>query len=1031
MSAEQSGKPHSNNSSSGTMGPPSTEAKLKPKPSQPGTARLTSIAPRPSMDAPAVQKPVKSIAKSQRRQKNKVKREPSGAAAPTSTRIPSAAAKAAATSATGGMSKGSSSIPSVAIGGMSTAPPAGAALSAAAAVATAGNTEQGSFSFDTEDNLIQELLAGIPSTAWLPTDPLTSEGWFTDPRSSVITQDSVFSNSDFQFTNADSQVAAAEKTQPLTKGKQPRAPAAAAKGPHVPQAETYSSTVAAGAIGTSNEPLPGQPALRASASTLVANSTGGISGASSTQQASAITPDSRLIAALRSKKDSRPQNRSNGSHKKTNPLVGFAKKHGVGYPVGNQMMAYLSPALLSSSPPNAKQLRTNPYKYYSPPKPAHRAGAPTSVKGRNLMLGTSIPPSSSAKTASAAVRKPTAMARPAAAAAAADSSSKTVPKTSNTASKARASAKGVKWEIAQDKQLLRGVREQRWANGGIPRDPSKFSALDWDTIARGVASAGIERTTRQCRRRWAVMHAHLGSAIMDFVDSTLTPRSSAQSTPNRGKESAALSHIAGKVTNESASNISNPKLANLPMSSPPFIPAFARLRESDTSDHNSTAALSSPHLNSDQGHHIAVVQRSPKQITLDSVDMSQRWQSPAYCQLLADVVQAMSDPQSQAADVVRKYTTPAHQSKAVSDKDNISFSISLPEVSLSAVASVVMSESILATSETDLPTFHSVLPTSINGVTITEDVDTAHKFNIGNSNPSLGFSAAPDPAVAPMSLTTADLDIGVADPDWNMYNQFLQSLGSAQVDLGGDWANIFGDSSAGIGIAQGVSESTSHFANASVSSGLPVSTADFMGMTTAQHGGTGLSAAEFSESRVGVACSSGIDDDDATDDDFVLDDLEEEGDDEEDDDDDEIEVDADADAEDADDAEDDGDDDDDDNDGGESNVENKSAILSSTTKHHTAKSSIPAHAASDSNADSEIAWGLTLDQLGLGLGTSSVLDHVSASGLGLEAADVAMIGNHVSGSGGSTSNAIFAPDPLIQQLLRGAASIGNSNMNNA
>ncbi|KAJ1879180.1 hypothetical protein LPJ57_002979 [Coemansia sp. RSA 486] len=862
--------------------------------------------------------------------------------------------------------------------------------------------EPNSFSFDTEDNLIQELLAGIPSTAWLPTDPLTSEGWFTDPMSSVITQDKVFSSADFQYMGAETQACGAEKPGSLT-ALHTKAPAAAAD-PRVLQTEGHSASTTA-TTSTRNQTLAAQPAAKNSAA-----------------------PDSRLIAALRSKRESRLQNRGTGSHK-TNPLFGFAKKHGVGYPVGNQMMAYLSPALLSSSPPNAKQLRTNPYKYYSPPKPTHRAGAAASVKGRNLMLGTQIP----STTTAAMSQKSTAIPKPAEAA---DSAPKPAPKAStpNPATKARAGVKGIKWEIAQDKHLLRGVREQRWANGGVPRDPSKFSSVDWEAIAQGVTSSGVERNSRQCRRRWAVMHAHLGSAIMDFVDNTLTPHSSAQSTPNRSKVPVASAGVADGVATETA-NINNPKLANLPLSSPPFMPAFARLRESDFGDHNNSA-LSSPQLNANEGQ-LAVVRGSPKQITLDSVDMSQRWNSPAYCQLLADVVQAMSNPNSQAAEVVRKYTMPAPRSKTVSGKDKF-LPMSLPEVSLSAVAPVVMSESILATSDADVPALHQVLPASISGVAATAGVDSTRKPSVGN-NPSASFHAASDPTLAPMSLT-GELDIGVADPDWSMYNQFLQSLGSAHVDLGGDWANIFGDTAAGIGIGQGISEGTSHFGNAYVSSGLSVSAAESAGILTAQPEGAKSSDVGRPEIRAGIS-SSAIDDDDANDDDFVLDDLEE-GDDDEDDEDDEADevdadADADADAEDAEDADDVEDAEDDGNDDREQNAQNKSTVSSSALKH-VSKSLVSAHAAGSGNADSGIAWDLTLGQLGFDLGTSSVLDSVSASTLeaavlaanvdASNAADVVGAGSRVSGS--SNNNVTFAPDPLIQQLLRGAADISNNNNNN-
>ncbi|KAJ2360149.1 hypothetical protein IW150_007582, partial [Coemansia sp. RSA 2607] len=118
----------------------------------------------------------------QQRAKNKEKRKVVG-----NTRIPSAATskKPAALASKAAAGTANSILQATAQTQIPTQQPVSAA-------------ELGSSINDAEDNLIQELLAGIPSTAWLPTDPLTSEGWFTDPTSSIITHDNIFQAIDQQ-----------------------------------------------------------------------------------------------------------------------------------------------------------------------------------------------------------------------------------------------------------------------------------------------------------------------------------------------------------------------------------------------------------------------------------------------------------------------------------------------------------------------------------------------------------------------------------------------------------------------------------------------------------------------------------------------------------------------------------------------------------------------------------------------------------------------------------------------------------------
>ncbi|KAJ1999459.1 hypothetical protein H4R26_005057, partial [Coemansia thaxteri] len=315
--------------------------------------RYTNIAPRPSMIAqqPAAaflaKKKTISVAKAQRKSKK------STAAAAT--------AAAAAAPADGKMKARTVKRPKQAANTAFSSTLGNALVGSSASLTAAPHTESATdgveanvFTLDGDDKLIQELLAGIPSSAWLPTDPLTSDDWFLDPGSSVITHDSIF-----------------------------QLPGPPSLAPRHSDNPTLSTPRAVSAAGQSN-------ATAMPENNKFLEATAGAAGLQTTS-------DTRVLAGVRPKRDTPLLS---GRPARGNPLSGFAKKHGVGYAVGNQV-AILSPALLSSSPPSARQIRENPYKYYSPPKPTHRAQLKTAqLKGRNLMLAGSSTSTTTKPTAS-------------------------------------------------------------------------------------------------------------------------------------------------------------------------------------------------------------------------------------------------------------------------------------------------------------------------------------------------------------------------------------------------------------------------------------------------------------------------------------------------------------------------------------------------------------------------------------------------------------------------------------------------------
>ncbi|KAJ2480847.1 hypothetical protein IWW56_002157 [Coemansia sp. RSA 2131] len=689
------------------------------------------------------------------------------------------------------------------------------------AVSAAAHGEQSTadltslFSLDADDSLIQELLAGIPSTAWLPTDPLTSEDWFPDPSSSIITQDTPQ-----QFSGLYS-VGHSTPTLAL---------------------QARSSALQPGVASLTT--TPDTSALAAEHTLDVATSI----------HASA-TPDTRLLANMRAKRETPLMSRH--CSKRSNPLHGFAKKHGVGYAVGNQM-ALISPELLSSSPPNAKQLRQNPYKYYSPPKHL-LPRAKSQTKGRNLMFGKSHPLSD----------QPNSTQRPSG------------PQSQLSTSRARSGQGVIKWEIAQDKQLLCGVRFQRWKNGAAARDPNQFTAKDWEQIAECVNVAGVVRSARQCRRRWAVMHAHLGATIMDFVDSTPTPQSSAHNTP---VPPGSLTPRA--CAGESAlvpRHVRNLQFAGLPKSSPPLMPSGLRPREPSVMTMQSSPPLP--------------VLPEVASIDLETLDLEKRWTTPAYCQLLTDIVQALTSPDSQAAAVVRKHMdsrskTPARTvaaepraaSAATSKTSKTPRPLAPSQPRIQPRTSQAKGTRVVSGSSTHTPA-SSVLPaiaakpapvtkkqakaaagSSQSPAIVTQKpAAVTQRPAVVTQKPALAPQqaiAGSAPSTEPISnsavVQVADMDLGAIDQDMNMYLEFIQSLTKDQIGLSSAWNTLFDGSTLPLNSSTAVPIAS----HATVPAAVPAVGA--LPLTTSTISTPGVEAKQSG--------ASGIDDDDANDDDFVLDD---------------------------------------------------------------------------------------------------------------------------------------------------------------
>ncbi|KAJ1890045.1 hypothetical protein LPJ66_007703, partial [Kickxella alabastrina] len=925
--------------------------------------------------------------------------------------------------------------------------------------ATASTGTSKGLTLSEEDSLIQELLAGIPSTAWFPTDPLTSDGWFADPSSSVITQDNLFHYTNLPKESGTHHVSGKSQTQQLEQQlqqlqqqqlqqqqlqqqqqqlqqqklqqlqqlQQVQQP----QQPH--QTLQYQQPVSLQASSASNmtnlhaKDLLDLHALLAEASPASGSSSGATSltaaaasmltsGAGNQQLTTHSNAKSQLLSA-RSKRGSRLLSRG-GAAQKGHPLDGFASKHAIGYPVGNQMMSFLSPALLSSSPPNAKQLRTNPYKYYSPPKHTHRPLVADHSKARNLMHGLTAPTAPAAApdtpTQQQSQLPPSSSAAPA---------SIPVALAPNAQKRARSNTKGVKWDISQDRLFLRGVRHQRWQVGNPGRDPDQFTSDDWDSIAQNVTSGGVTRSARQCRRRWTVMHAHLGATIMDFVDSNPTPQSSAQSTPMSTTSQTPMSKQRPGMAAGIPQHIRNLQLANLPMSSPPFMPSFARVQESE-SGCSSSVPFSSPQHNPVEEpalHSSPKPVSSPKMVSLDSVDVDRRWQSPAYCQLLADVVQALSNPQSQAAEVVRKCskaTTATTKTRTAAEEytgaDNTFVPTALlPEVSLAdtaplaPLAPATVSKGMFVSTATsigmqdtpNLAALHSI-PVRVTGArsrvgSMGNPVMPVPQLDI-KSTPVAATSAAGTDfgSVLGNNLLPAKLDIGALDPDSNIYNQFLQSLVNTQLDLNSNWSAIFGDPSA-----------AASFSLVQATSGAPLtSMLDPALNLTSTVGSAGIlttkpAVATSGSGGPGVGRSSAqaIDDDDANDGDFILNDSEDGDDDDGDDDDEDSDSDSDGDQDDG---------------QGEGDGSPAKAQPESTTMHSAGMAL-------------NSSWDKTLSQLGLNTGT--IVDSgMSAGAGGLLAvgsfSKVAHTGLGTVGEGDKESDsAAVASDLPIQQLLSGSA----------
>ncbi|KAJ2077694.1 hypothetical protein H4R24_004976 [Coemansia sp. RSA 988] len=758
-------------------------------------------------------------------------------------------------------------------------------------------------SFDADDTLIQELLAGIPSTAWLPTDPLTSEDWFPDPSSSVITQDYPLQT----------------VSQPASEAAFQHSGAETPVGNTAAAAETFAKTPIIGSsqaptVGCGNKDLP--------------------IGLGARQTGNARAKQSTPGSSRRS---------SSNAQQRTNPLSGFAKKHGIGYAVGNQM-AILSPELLSSSPPKRKQLMQNPYKYYSPPKPL--LPRPSSqTKGRNLGLGTRASRPSQPTLAAAA----------------------------QAAQRQRTGERSgvAKWAITQDKLLLRGVRLQRWRHG-TARDPSRFAGSEWEQISQEVTRGGVARSARQCRRRWAVMYQHLGNAIMDFVDSTPTPQSSTQSTP--ALPAGINSGTADSGAQGGPRYARNLQLSNLPQSSPPLV----------TGGREGMPAELAP-------------------LDLQSLNIDDRWSTPAYCQLLADVVQALTNPQSKAADVVRRHVSqtdthnnnPSELTQGSSSKQADAMASRL--VGESVVPSIINGGSLLpprtsgnapsgqlctnlqnnpstvASSSLTMPskpkaalvrpgvriqsseplrsTSFDTHVAASGGMDIQTPLITAES-TLASAGATSGVTSQPVVSGEGMGLATGSLDMGVGDQDLSVYLEFIQSLTSDQIDLNSAWTSLLDDST-GNNVASLVSGATTSVSAAPSKLSLTPSPA----------------ARQTQENRINV------DDDDASDGDFVLNDSE------------------------------DGDDDDDDyeedteNEPYSSHVRFQTGALGNVSQvDNTAPSQLPTY----SGGTGENSWERALHQLGLATSTA-------------DTSFTSTLANpNISGTGGD-----LVPDALIQQLMQG------------
>ncbi|KAJ2090586.1 hypothetical protein IW138_002594 [Coemansia sp. RSA 986] len=930
--------------------------------------------------------------------------------------------------------------------------------------------------FEAEDMLIQELLAGIPSTAWLPTDPLTSEGWFNDPTSSLTIHD----------------IADPQMDQP---GKATAVPASSKT------TDIVSSFEAVSAVAPTSKIAPLQPGPVTDALSCQETPSNPIPGASlvdATGQQAQTTPDARLMASMRAKKDTPLISRHNV--KKGNPLNGFAKKHGIGFPVGNQM-AILSPALLSSSPPNAKQLRTHPYKYYSPPKPTQRPPH-NQTKGRNLFLGKSSPLRIQVNTQHVSSEERPAqklsMDQKRASHTEAHSGGSRSSHLSNVTSGSihghiannQGSRAGIKWEIAQDKLLLRGVRQQRWMDIAKSRDPNKFLGNDWEVISRGVTlGSGVARSARQCRRRWAVMHSHLGAAIMDFVDSAPTPQSSAQSTPIPHESLTPENRLdASKKSDAAPGHARNLRLADLPMSSPPFMPVPGHPHDTNTSSQmcdleesaERTRICSHAHPSPPiAGTTVAFkdAESMAGALCLDSIDSNKRWSSPAYCQLLADVVQALSNPKSEAAAVVKRYTSGTGLSNDLALPVAATVSNTIPEVGLptamsSTAASLFSSaekgsegnvitptlskkgsqaassrprkqtpairgkkelskkkgasaSQTISNNDTKLPTA-AVKPSSVVG-------KTPGALPCG---PQLGsLNVADQASVSAATVTPSkELDISPIDQDLSVYLDFLQSLTNEQGSLDTAWTTLFEDPT------HPALSSTN--ASSVAGSSAPLASTSAL-VTPAIATATATTACELSVSTLAIEpigpnellskLGSGIqaqpqllpsrmnmDDDDANDGDFVLNDSEEfddDDDDEEDDDDNDNENGDGDDDEDGDEGEEDDDDDDDDAKPPLSKGAVSAGFPFSLLKPPPSLPSTSATApgATDLASISGDAWNLTLEQLGLGAGSAVMLPNSSV---------------------GENNNNILSSDALIQHLMQGVSaeqksSIGNLSISGA
>ncbi|KAJ2007843.1 hypothetical protein GGI04_001370 [Coemansia thaxteri] len=309
---------------------------------------------------------------------------------------------------------------------------------------------------------------------------------------------------------------------------------------------------------------------------------------------------------------------------------------------------------------------------------------------------------------------------------------------------------------------------------------------------------------------------------MDFVDGSSTPQSSANTTPVVPRE----------TDGTPPAHMRNLRLGELPRSSPPIQPT--RLRESRI-DSTPEASL----------------HNTPTFDPMKAGGTESRWEDPAYCQLLADVVQALSNPESRAAKVAKLYATTAVDT-AVSAAKATPVPASTAAIPSATKLQQMAPPQIMATQVVPVPTFADLPAIGSLAVNTALPIFSADHGAIGhNTTPLLLPSATKSPAV---TAVADELSVnGPMDQDLSMYMQFLQSLTSDHIDLGCAWSTLFEDTGGNTGSSAAL---------------LGIgTTAASTGSVLGQHQGDKLSSTK----KAGGDRSAIIEDDDMDDGDFVLD----------------------------------------------------------------------------------------------------------------------------------------------------------------